>query len=409
LDLREFNAELETFVAEQGAVDLTGTLRVVKRRVWFGRGARVAMAGCLVVAVVGLSRAVVPQRPSRPTGSTLPASASAPFDPTPGTFFLSVTQGPMVIKGDYLIDWPVYELQMRSIRTGAVERTILRSLAEIDAVVARDGSIVAAVDQQCRSEIERIDPATSQASVIRTIPGSVSEIALSPDGTRLAYVTTPSTSSPPPRCISLTQPSSPQRMTLDAGGVAGVLPFQLAVVTLATGAIVTTTTDMPGHLFTDPSWSPSGTELAVEYMGNTNYIVVVPSADPNFATARVLAPPAGCGWVGTTWTAAGIMAVKGCNPIGSELNPTQVVRLSPTGTVTAQWQLPACIGGVSLRADSTLTGVLVEGGIGSGDTGPCALAPGTGEPRTYLGTINGGALRPIAMFSANDELNVTGW
>jgi hypothetical protein len=49
--------------------------------------------------------------------------------------------------------------------------------------------VIAAADFGCRSELFRIDPATGKSRLVRVVPESVQDIALSPDGGSLAYIT----------------------------------------------------------------------------------------------------------------------------------------------------------------------------------------------------------------------------
>lgn len=287
------------------------------------------------------------------TGHASSTTGAVTTTPVPFGFpstFLAVATTAAVVRGDQLLRYAVNELQVRSSSGGALRRTLLQSLGLIDAAVARDGSIVVAIDYRCRSVIERIAPTSGEATVVRTVPDAVQDISLSPSSTELAYLTYPSNT--PKACIPAVQPASPQPLRVSAGA-AQFLPNILSVLDLATGTIRSTATDSPGHPFSRPSWSLDGSQISVGYMGATPEALAFTSSALDFATARHLVPPAGCGFSGQTWTASGIVVVEGCGPDGADLSPGALVRLDNDGTATMRWALPACIDGITPLVDSS--------------------------------------------------------
>ncbi len=321
----------------------------------------------------------------------------------PPRSFLTVTRSSPVIHGDHLLRYPVSTLQRRSVRGGAVLATLLRSLANLDAVVAPDGSVVAVEDFGCRSRVLRLDPGTGRVRLIRTLPEAAADIALSPDGQRLAYLTYPA--SDPQPCLAARQPAAPIRFHPNPGGPAQFLPSVLAVVRLATGATVRAVSPNPGNPPWSPSWSPDGSTLAVVRSGS---IELLPAAHPSFATARQVRPARGCGYVASTWTASGILAVLGCGKQNAALSPRSLVRLSDTGARTRSWQLPACIDGVDLATDPTARHVLVQTDIGYGN-GSCGLRQ-LGGWSIRVATVRGARLATIAGYRQHNTLfQVTGW
>ncbi|MDQ6839149.1 MAG: hypothetical protein M3137_12670 [Actinomycetota bacterium] len=332
-------------------------------------------SGGINSSLPGTTAPGVPGVPSTTRVTPLgPASSGNGMFPT----FLTVASTGSVTKGKQLIRYPVNQLQVRSVHSGAVEKTVLRSLGRISAVVNRDGSILAAIDYGCRSVLERVDPATGRARVARTVPGWVSDIALSPNGAELAYLTYPRSSTQP--CTPSKQPASPQPFEVSAGP-AGFLPNVLVVMNLATGAVRTAQTDAPGHPLSRLSWSPDGSELSVGYDAgdsNAEVIAVVPATDLAVTAWHQIVAPAGCGWASPAWAAGGIIAAEGCGPNGPSLSPTQLVELSSAGNVMAHWPLPACIDGITAIADPTFKQVLVQEDIGYGTGPPCGIpTPGT--------------------------------
>jgi hypothetical protein len=337
------------------------------------------------------------------------AQRVAPAAP-PSASFLTVTTTPVVIRDrhgqDYLVRYPVSALQLRSIRGGRTTRTLLRSLGAIDAVPAPGGSVLAVVDDGCRSPVLRIDPRTGRSRLIRVLLQPAQEVALSPDGRELAYLTYPRPDRLP--CAPARQPARPVRWQASTGGPAQFLPNVLAVVDLASGAVVRAATASRGQPPFDPAWSPSGSQIAVvSTAGNT--ITLLSAAHPRFAAARRIRPPRGCGYVATTWTTTGLVAVLGCGRRGPDLSPRTLVRLSPTGRRAARWRLPSCIDGVRVVAGAAGRRVLVEADIGYGNGRPCGF-PRPGGTAIRIAELGAAGLRTVAAYrQGNYQLELTGW
>lgn len=383
---------------------------VTVRRSRSGSTARTArftipLTAAMTVAAVVLGLVLVVPR-VWPNGRPRP---TRPF-PTAGPVlrplqsFLTVSTSSPVIRGDYLIRYPVATLDLRSVRGGPVIAILLRSLGSISAAMTRDGSVIAVVDYGCRSQVLRIDPRTGRRTLIRVLPQSASDIALSPDGRELAYLTYPA--SDHQGCGTTRQPARPVRIQFNPGGVAQYGPSVLAVVNLATGAVASAWTGNEGDTPSGPAWSPDGTRIAVVLGGS---ILTMPAARPSFATAQRLRPSRGCGYVATTWTTAGVLGVLGCGRQSPALSPRTLLRLPAAGgQPTASWRLPACIDGISLLADPTARHVLIQADLGYGN------GPSCGNYHTWtsrVAEIRGSKLVTVAVFPQNGGTNpqVTGW
>ena len=318
-------------------------------------GPRALVIAVIVVVVGGVAAcADASPRVGPSTGRTPAAVADA------GTF-VTVTHG------------PPNEIQVRSYRDAHVGKVLLTSAAResAHATGASDGSLLVTITStsgECRTRIERLDPATGHTSLVRTITDIASRIALSPDGHRLAYVTYPSCSQPQ------TSPSCPTA----CAGPAMFLPYVLSVLDLSTGRTVRSPTDSPGHPIFGVSWSPDGRRLAIGNLGDPAGIRIVDPTAPHIATAPSIPPPAGCLYSAPAWTRTGIIAARTCsttNPDGPSnapgQDPDQIVELTPTGAVTNHWPVPRCINGIWTAADPQHASALVEMNIGYG-TGQCA-------------------------------------
>ncbi len=322
------------------------------------------------------------------TASSVPTSAGWPSS------FVDVSYSAPVFSGDEMIRDRELRLEVRSATTGALRRVLLQTLGSVDAAVASDGSLVVAVDDECRTVIERIDAANGRTTPLRTLPGSIGSIALNPTGTELAYLTD---AGPPPRaCAPTTQPASPQPGHSDPGGAMGSLPTVLGIVNLVSGGTRTTPTGQPGHAVSRPTWSPDGSQIAVGDDGNGSAILVMSATNPDYGTARRLSARPGCWLSGATWALAGIIAAEGCGR-SDGLSPDRLVQLGTAGQIVNAWHLPACIAGVSSYTDSSRTHVLIQANVGYGVGKPCG-APVTGSQTAVISTINGSKLRTLAEF-----------
>jgi hypothetical protein len=363
----------------------------------------VPLAAAAAIAVIALGTVLVPR--IWPGGSTAHHGQARPSvgPVVPLESFLTVTTTGPVIHGDHLIRYPVSTLQLRSVRHGRVIATLLRKLGSIDAVMTRNHSVIAVVDYGCRSRVLRIDPRTGAATLIRTLPESAGSIALSPDGRKLAYLTYPA--SDPQRCQPARQPASPVRVQANPGGLPQFLPSVLAIVNLATGTVARAATGNPGDPPWSPSWSPGGSQIAIVHSGS---VELLSAAHPDFAAARQLRPPHGCGYVAATWTVTGLHAVLGCGKEDLMLSPRTLVRLSAAGHRSGSLRLPDCIDGITLHADPTARHVLVEADIGYANDPRCGIhRPGGWSIR--IAEVRA-TLTTIAVFpQSGSQLEVTGW
>jgi hypothetical protein len=328
--------------------------------------------------------------------------------------FLTVTTSQLVTRVprhgapgvEYIVRYPVSTVQLRSLRNGRVIAVLLHSLGDVQAVPAPGGSVIAVTSFGCRSEVYRIDPRTGRSTLLRTLPESATDIALSPDGRRLAYITYPA--SDRQACQPDRQPRRPVRTVVNPGGPIQFLPSVLAVASLATGATVHAATPSPGNPFSDPAWSPDGRQIAAVYSGGDNPVLVMPAARPRFATARWIRPPRRCGYVAATWTVAGPAAVLGCGKQDPGLSPRTLVQLSAAGHPSARWRLPACIDGVQVLTDPAQRQVLVEASTGYGN-GPRGC--GSGRWLDRIERVRGTALAAVASYpqASDGQLQLTGW
>jgi hypothetical protein len=264
-----------------------------------------------------------------------------------------------------LLKYPVESLQLRSIRDGGrVIRTLLRSVGQVDAVTAPDGTVIAALDYGCESQLVRIDPATGQRRLIRVVRDSVQDIALSPDGSRLAYDTVPKSQLGP--CLPMRQLRHPVRIRINPGSfdISGPGTSVTAIVSLASGATVRTP-DKEGN----PAWSPNGTRIAVVGL-STNVVVQMSAANLHYLTAEQFRSPRGCGFTTISWTTSGLITTTGCNAENDSRRP-YFDEASLAGKTLARASLPRCMAGVT----TALTGknVLVEADVGYGNGKPCGL------------------------------------
>ena len=322
----------------------------------------------------------------------------------PPQSFLTVATSAARYTSDHRIArYPVETLQLRSIRHGRLIRTLLRALGglgSLEATTAPDGSVIAAADFGCKSQLFRIDPATGRHTLIATIPESVSDIALSPDGSRLAYIT--DVPSARQSCQPTSQPRSPVTLNL-ISPLPYVPTYQvLAVVSLASGATVRTRVAHGA----DPTWSPDGTELAAtDLWANKTYVLAA-------ATLKVLAvhsflPPHGCGYTAAGWSRSSLTVAVQCN-IERKRSLPAFGLLPLTGSARqVMFPLPRCAAGteVSFTGSSTLVGVA----LGYGDREPCGV-PRPGGYAVAALVVRGGRLARVATFPQQGGVfTVAGW
>jgi WD40 repeat protein len=324
--------------------------------------------------------------------------------------FLTVKMTPTVFRNghDPFVTWIVryaeYTLQLRSLTDGHVIRDLLRSLGTISAVPAPDGSIIAVANYDCRSQVIRINPATGRTGIVRLIPQWVQDVALSPNGRFLAYITYPAHKP----CSAFEQPRHPVRTIINPGGPAEFLPNVVAIVNLATGATVRAATPDPGNPPFGLAWSPDGTRVATVGSPNSS-IALLAARHPDFAEARDIEPPRGCGFVVATWTWSGLIAVRGCNKQGADLSPGKLVELTTSGRVIRAWQLAPCIDGVTAVADPTARHALLEEKLGYGNGKPCGI-PRPGGYAVRITRVAGPRLRTVTTWPQGPvQISLTGW
>jgi hypothetical protein len=312
------------------------------------------------------------------------------------TSFLTVTTSQLVTKpgrqpGVVRISaYPVSTLQLRSLGDGHLIGPLLHSLGTISAGPTAAGTVIAVEAYGCRSDVVRIDPTTGQARLIRVLPQGATQATVSPNGRYLAYLTYPGAQ----LCRPVRQPLHPVREVVNPGGPAQFLPNVVAVVNLVTGATVRTATKNPGNPPFGLAWSPDGKMLATVDSAD-NSIALLSAARPDFATARQIKAPRGCGFVTTTWIRSGLVAVENCNRQEIDLSPRTLVELTPAGRPMATWRLAACIDGVTALSDPAARHVLVEEDLGYGNGSPCGQ-PGPGGWDTRIAEVRGSRLSTIA-------------
>jgi dipeptidyl aminopeptidase/acylaminoacyl peptidase len=266
-------------------------------------------------------------------------------------------------------------LDLRDASDGHLIRTLLTtpSGATIDATRAPDGTLIVAVADGCSSRIERVDGNTGRVTaLLRTVEDNVSGIALSPDGTRLAYVTYASCNAMPPTC-------NPNESCEAEFG-----PSTLVILDLASGAAVRAASATPEFEIGGLSWSPDGRQLLAEDLSG---VKLIDPDHPNIDGARHLPEPAGnCSYDAGTWTTAGIVVVKACR--NAAIAPT-LVRVDPDGVVNATWALPTCTSPGDIVTDPTRTRVYVDFALGYGN-GVCGK-----KFSVSIATLDGSAIRKI--------------
>jgi hypothetical protein len=384
----------------------------------FRRHARLAAAGVFAVTLVivtvaalaGCGTTARSGAGSAPrTASALPLASRTAGQRGPRDSFLTVTITPPVLKDGHppfvawLVRYQVWTLQLRSLSDGRVIRTLLRSLGSISAAPAPDGTIIAVENYGCRSQVLRIDPATGHSTMIRVLPQYADEATVSPDGQFLAYLTYPAVQT----CTPVRQPERPVRTVINTGPEQ-FNPNVVAAVNLANGATVRAATRNPGNPPSGLAWSPDGTMIATVDSAD-NSIALLSATHPDFSTARKIDPPRGCGFVTSTWTRSGLIAVEGCGTQNVGLSPRELVQISPSGQPGAAWRLAACINGVTVLTDPAAQHVLVEENLGYGNGRPCG-APNPGGYEIRIAQVRGNRLQTVATWPTGPvQLMLTGW
>jgi dipeptidyl aminopeptidase/acylaminoacyl peptidase len=394
--------------------DVGGRL-AVDRAVAAGRRRRarqrvlvVASSSAVVIVLAALGASgLLQQRSASPTpGHPLPSTSHAPSPspvprtvaPRPGSnpsqeFLTTQHSGPLALAVDVRSLGDARVLQELPIPAGdlpadATEETALR---------APDGTIVAVASGGCYAQISRVDPKTGAVTLLHDESVSVEQPVLSPDGTRLAYLTWGYCLVPAHGVVQ--QP----------GGLAEVGPTQLSILDLATGATVDAPALLSGDDVDSMTWSPDGSKLAVSlYSGNITSLYVLSSTHPVYAGSQHMHAPAGCEDLPQAWTSSGLYAVQYCQPAFSTLSPERIVRLDQHGFVTGDWALPPCINGMTVTADAaSRTRLLVAMDVGYG-------SDACGAHWSYrISELTGSGLRTLLDLPGSDGTNstwdVTSW
>jgi hypothetical protein len=332
---------------------------------------------------------------------------AVPAADQPPRAFLAVAAGTLKISrvtafADWIARFPVQTLQLRSIRHGRLIRSLLRSLGNIEATSASDGMVIAAVDFGCRSQLLRIDPATGKRTLIREVPESVQNMALSPDGRRLAYLTNlPSQRQP---CQRMRQPRHPVKEVINPGGPIQLPPaaMMLTIINLASGATVRVRIRHAA----DPTWSPDGTEIAVTNTWAHLTRVLSASTLASLAMHKFV-PLCQFAYAGSAWTRSGLAVAMQCNIEHGPNRP--FVELVPlTGRARpARLELPRCTSGVGLSYAAE--NALIWAGLGYGGQRPCGF-PEAGGYAVAVMLLHGASFGTVATIRRQPaDFTIAGW
>lgn len=305
------------------------------------------MCAVAVVALAGCSSSRARTSPGPPP-STQQTQASLPTAPmNAANTFVTTTNEP----------GSGYTVQVRSMDHGTVVWDPVQghSPTTVSATHDSTGTLIVALTTGCQATIERLDPKTGHVVVVRHLRQDVGNIALSPDGSRLAYVTHPTCSVPD--CNG------------SCAGAAMFNPNVLAVLDLTTGRSTRTATDTPGHPLFGLSWSPDGQQIVAGYNGNRDQLLIFDAANPNFATAHRVPDPGGHGYSAPAWTTSGIVAAQESG--SGSLSPSRLVRVNADGKISATWSLPSCVNGIFTATNPTHKRLMVQSDIGYGN-GSCS-------------------------------------
>jgi len=270
-------------------------------------------------------------------------------------------------------------LQLRSLADGHAVKNLIVANAKISAVWESDGSLlVAQTTPKCITSLERLDPVTGHTRPVRTVAQDVVGMALSPDGTQLAYMTYPVC--PPVSSGKIVGPRlSP--------------PSVLEVLTLANGTTHSTNTDT-GHsppTLVAPTWSPDGQTLAMTaiYSVGDDRVMLLDAQDPQLGNARVPPAPPPCHYDAEAWPAAGIVVAEMCGTTGDRaLAPVRLLQLNGAAAATSSWPLPDCTGGVTSVADRSTGAIVFQADIGYSG---CRMT----DPSSRLARIMGSEVKTI--------------
>ncbi|MGZ4142338.1 MAG: hypothetical protein ACXVQY_07485 [Actinomycetota bacterium] len=228
-----------------------------------------------------------------------------------------------------------------------------------------------AIGKECTTYLDRLDARTGRLHLISRIGNVVDDLALSPDGQHVAYMSYPYCKVPPK-----TKGINPGG-GIGPGAGEGFNAYVLVIFDLATGTQISTATPDPGNPLRSLSWSPDGRRLAAEYDGPHGIAIRVfdVSHGLSFARAASINATRYCAYLAPAWTTSGIIAAEGCDKKSSVPSPSRLLRLSPTGKVLHEWSLPGCINGLGIFADGRSVSILVAM-LGYVSNEPCDKAGG---------------------------------
>ena len=252
-------------------------------------------------------------------------------------------------------------LQERAVSDGALIRTIQdegSSTAELSYSRLSDGRLLAVSSTECLSTMDILDPATGNRQRLLTVPETASEVAVSPDMSRIAYLTRPS-------CQTYT----PCPGTCSSHGYPW-LPNVLVVLEASTGSAQRTATNDPGLPLFGISWSPDGTQILADWNSSNGPVpIVFNSSHPSFSRAVKIPARTGCRLRALAWSSNTVLAAEGCGPEPT-LNLRRLVKVDQTGAIGRTWPVSNCINGINAITAADSHDVLINEHIGYGN-GAC--------------------------------------